>query len=456
MVLFLCSCSQKDIVKVPAKITIENADEMGAYTLAFKNRASSQSFNFKADGEWFIRIPEGADWFSVEPTSGRAENETVTVKVNVEENATYEAKSATLAFVCDKLEQKALLYITQESMTKLVLNASELSVFTDGGSIDLSVETTNVPDWTANSSVEWATAKKNHLGSVNIVFAKNTTGAERSGKVTLVSSNDSELSAEVSFTQSALQAVKPDVFDISFNVDGSATDACGHPVLYTAGNGTSTTFNSSLGLYSTTYNMEMGGSNKIDNGSALTGVLHSVKYDDAITGTLADGFSLEAIMTIGKEPNGSETKFLSSTQGGGTALMVGNTGRGKEIEFIYNASATGSSSWHFCKSGIVPEAGRQYHVVGVWDQAKGVSYIYVDGKLCGTLEDGDKAPLVYRQQQLATKYFCIGGNINNANGQSFNGLWNGSVVVAKMYGNPISAEQVAAAYASTPAIKIIK
>ena len=43
----LASCAPEEITRVPAKMSLSNADEMGAAALTFSNRAETKEFSFK-------------------------------------------------------------------------------------------------------------------------------------------------------------------------------------------------------------------------------------------------------------------------------------------------------------------------------------------------------------------------------------------------------------------------
>ena len=55
---------------------------------------------------------------------------------------------------------------------------------------------------------------------------------------------------------------------------------------------------------------------------------------------------------------------------------------------------------------------------------------------------------------MTPHHLAVTGNYNGET--SFNGAWNGSVVVARMYDSPLTAEQVAAKTELNGKIKIVK
>jgi hypothetical protein len=108
------------------------------------------------------------------------------------------------------------------------------------------------------------------------------------------------------------------------------------------------------------------------------------------------------------------------------------------MTFLPNVSTTGSSTWRWCTSGIVPQARRFYHLVGVWDKSKGKAYVYVDGELRNTITASGS--LVFPSSGCT--WFCIGGDPGSAEGAQAG--WTGDIVLARVYDKPLGAEEVSA------------
>ena len=106
----LASCAPEEITRVPAKMSLSNADEFGASALVFSNRAETKDFSFTADGDWYIRIPKECDWLTVTPASGTGD---ATVKFSTKLYEAEKARTASVAFVCNNIEQKGVLNVTQ-------------------------------------------------------------------------------------------------------------------------------------------------------------------------------------------------------------------------------------------------------------------------------------------------------------------------------------------------------
>ena len=160
---------------------------------------------------------------------------------------------------------------------------------------------------------------------------------------------------------------------------------------------------------------------------------------------LADGHSLEVLFMLGEDPGDvGEIKMFSSMEAGGTGFLITDKSRGREITFLPNTTYEGDKAWRWCRSGIVPEVGRYYHVVGVWDKDAGKARIYVDGELKNTVA----APGTLNfPNGAASNWLCVGGDPSGASCQS---AWNGDVVIARVYDAALDDAQVAKLWEKAP------
>lgn len=134
----LSSCAPEEITRVPAKMSLENADEMGVATLTLSARVETKSVSFTADGDWYIRIPKDCDWLTVSPASG---NGNATVNFTTKAYEEFVPRKAKVAFVCDNLEQKAILEVTQQQKFFLEPKPLTTVVPKTGGEYVVDVET---------------------------------------------------------------------------------------------------------------------------------------------------------------------------------------------------------------------------------------------------------------------------------------------------------------------------
>ncbi|MGN0233552.1 MAG: LamG-like jellyroll fold domain-containing protein [Bacteroidaceae bacterium] len=225
-----------------------------------------------------------------------------------------------------------------------------------------------------------------------------------------------------------------DLLDIVFNEDGSATDVS--PM-----NNIVDTRGTPEISYNETYKRNMA---YFDNpyGGAGTNA-YGVDYEDndVFIEKIASGHTLETICMLTydseKIPN-SEAKPFSSMEGGGTGFLVTKISDPRQNEFCFlpNVSTSGASTWRWTTCGFVPERGRFYHVIGVYDAENGKARIYVDGKLCNEIA----TPGAFRFASEGCRWFCIGGDPGDK--KAIGNAWRGSVVLARAYGKALTDEEV--------------
>lgn len=260
-------------------------------------------------------------------------------------------------------------------------------------------------------------------------------------KVRAVGGADSDWSQTVSATTSDAgpEPLLPtaDLLDIVFRNDGTAADnsPAATPVQTLEGTAMMTYYNELYARYTAHFNHTPGTS--VNEGFYKADYSGSTRFQQA----LADGHTLEAVFKLDERPDGSaELKMFSSMSSGGTGFLVSKADKGTELTFLPNVSTTGKSNWIWTKSGITPEAGRYYHVVGVYNKQEAKTYIYVDGELKGTMP----APGNYVPPTTTTSYwFGIGVDASATVGQN---AWKGDVAIARVYDAPLTAEKVKALY----------
>lgn len=163
---------------------------------------------------------------------------------------------------------------------------------------------------------------------------------------------------------------------------------------------------------------------------------------------------MECVFALGGAHTNVETKAFGATQSGGFAIMIGNSNTGtnngdsstyqrdQSIEFIQH----NGSGWNFAVSHVQPVVGQLYHVFGVWDGQD--IKCYVDGELKATV--GAKG----FKHKGGNHYMGVAGNYSTD--VKFNGSWNGTVVIARLYDSPLTAEQIAAKTELNGNVKIVK
>jgi hypothetical protein len=185
---------------------LENADELGASPLTFSNRAETKTVNFTADGDWYIRVPKDCDWLTVSPKEGSAGDVAVNISTKLYEAE--EARTATLAFVVDGLEQKATLDVTQLQKFFLEVTVDNPVLGKTGGEFTFPVATNGTYDVNIKigegSEANWLTLVESDAKAISF----NATAIQskmNSAVVTLTCVEDPTLVYEFTLSQKNLQ-----------------------------------------------------------------------------------------------------------------------------------------------------------------------------------------------------------------------------------------------------------
>ncbi len=230
---------------------------------------------------------------------------------------------------------------------------------------------------------------------------------------------------------------KADILDVVFNDDGTAYDAS--PMdnkVEVIGKEMMTTY------YNENYKRVVPRLSNPWSGNGATYYKVDYENNQAFKDAIANGHTLELLVmadyTIGSLPD-AECKPFSSHQSGGTGLMVAKTNKSANgtNDFAFLPHTGGSYRWVL--SGVHPEPGIYYHVVGVYNKEEGKGYIYVNGELKGTAD----TPGDFQFASAGNVWFGIGADPNGATG---NTAWNGEVAIARIYDTPLKADQIAALY----------
>ncbi len=315
----------------------------------------------------------------------------------------------------------------------------------EGGNVVFTVESDG--EWIYDldlSRTDWLSDVTLDGNTLAIIVEENLVSAPRSVEVKFISVYDTTLTKNVILTQAGAPEVpapeppKADLLDVVFNSDGTAEDLSPlkNEIRYFPG--------SNLSFYYHEGYERIVSSFKNTPGVGAKDSYYRVDYyeNETFKTGLDDGHTLEVVFRSDRNDDGKEYKPFSAHQGGGTGFLItkdGYAGKPADITFLPNVSETGGSKWVWARSGVYPEIGRYYHVVGVYDKDAEKAYVYVDGEQKAVVD----APGNLRHASTGAQWFAIGGdaapnNVGNA--------WNGSVALARVYNNPLTAEEVAMLY----------
>lgn len=202
----MISCVQEEPTRVPAKMDLENVDELGKAALTFSNRAETKTVNFTADGDWYIRVPKDCDWLTVSPKEGTAGDVAVNISTKLYEEEA--ARSASLAFVVDGVEQKTTLAVTQLQKFFLEVTVDNPILGKTGGEFTFPVSTNGTYDVNiaigSTSEANWLTLVES--GAKAVTFnAAAIQGKRNDAVVTLTCKEDPSTSYEFTLSQKNLQ-----------------------------------------------------------------------------------------------------------------------------------------------------------------------------------------------------------------------------------------------------------
>lgn len=230
------------------------------------------------------------------------------------------------------------------------------------------------------------------------------------------------------------------LLDVAFRADGSAYDrsAYGRTVKYVPKDGCLSVYkNYNFGGYVANFTPATMGSN-------FAAGFYQFDYNGNSTfkSDLEDGFSMETLFRLDQSVSGltKEIKMFSSQNAGGAGLMISKNDKGNEITFLPNVTTTSSSNWIWTRSGITPQKGQYYHVVGVYDKTNQKTHIYVNGAPAGSYD----AIGNYRHPNSGSHWFCVGGDAGTNN--IAEATFDGDIAIARIYSEPLSASKVTELY----------
>jgi len=191
-------------------------------SVSFDSEGGSTMVSFSTNSSWEASCD--ADWISIEPSSGDGDD---SIMVTVEENTTYEERTATITIVVDG--EEITIEITQAAAEtpSAKVSPQSLSFEAEGGSQSISL-TANYA-WTAESDASWLTLSpasgeaSDDAQSISVKADANEAYTSRSATITFTLS-DGQTKATVSVSQAAAEEPKVSVTpsSVSFEYGGGS------------------------------------------------------------------------------------------------------------------------------------------------------------------------------------------------------------------------------------------
>ena len=239
------------------------------------------------------------------------------------------------------------------------------------------------------------------------------------------------------------------MLDFVFNEDGTASDASPNKYTITtkSGDQLSTVLNTNYNGYMARFTHTAG--------ATMASGYYEYDYsgNTEFQNKLADGYSMEAIVMLDFDLEAyrtgaateKELKPFASTEKGGTGFLVAKMEQGQELAFITNMKKSdGTTEWIWGKTGVVPEPGRYYYLVGVWDKENNEVRVYLDGQLKLTVPTTGTYNPARSDDVYDCRRFVVGGDPanNKTVSKQHNGAWPGDVAMARVYDEALTTEWV--------------
>lgn len=398
-------------------------------------KAQNVNFTVLATQDWRAEV-SGDPAFSLPVKSGGVGKNTLSMLAQSNESGAI--RQGVVSFYLGN-ELKAEFNVTQkEQLPYIEVTPADVTLAADGEVLVLNVDT-NQSSWNFDLDIqakEWLVETGRTESSVTFTVGENESGAVRSADILFHGVTNPEVMCYVSVTQAIPAAPPTDyILDVNFNADRSAYD--GSTLGMTVDNtrldaDVTVGYNERYGRYSASFNNPAIARSNLETGYYLIPYTTS----DDFAKKLSDGFSYELLFRSFYDPTAKQVKPFSSTQAGGTGMCFRNsTG---EINFECHVGG----SWKELYSGILPDKNVYYHVVGTWSKENGVATLYVNGVQTASVNAvGD---FKFMDTSVDARWFGIGADPSGANkGEA---SFYGEVVIARLYDNPMSAEEVKALY----------
>lgn len=432
--LMLWACKEEDYYTKRVQImnvSGPNGSEISEYVADGKSQVLT--YTVIATTDWKVSLSSSD--FSLNPTSGGVGKTAVSVTLPV--NETGSSRSSNLTFMCSDGTTKEFVISQKAQKPYLEIDVHDVTITGDGETFVVNVDT-NQPEWSYEFGDDAGWVVEQNRTGVQVTFSvlENTSGAKRSVDIRFYATDAPELMDYVSVVQNIpVAAPVADLFDVVFNEDGTAYDgsAMKMDVKYDRrDNDMSVAYSEKYDRYVAKFN------NATIARSSLAAGYYYIPYtttSDFAT-KLADGFSYELVFCSYTDPTAKQVKPFASTQAGGTGMCFrASTG---EINFEVHVGG----SWCELYSGVLPQKSQYYHVVATWDKANGMALLYVDGQL--TASKNTSGDFKFMDTSVDARWFGIGAD-PNAKDQGEASFY-GEVVIARLYDNPMSSDEVKALY----------
>lgn len=197
MLFFAASCEKT----VEKEIVLDNETEL-ASSDAVKGEGGSFTLKFTAPDAWTAAVEGTAEWLSVSPKDGAAGAASLAM-TTTENNESLDERSAVIVITSGSAKKSVTL--KQAVGEVFALGTTSVEVKADGGAFTVGITTNLGYDVEVVKGEDWITFDKTTAdvknGDLKFTATANATGVERTGMITVCSSNQQCHSVKV--TQAA-------------------------------------------------------------------------------------------------------------------------------------------------------------------------------------------------------------------------------------------------------------
>lgn len=272
-----------------------------------------------------------------------------------------------------------------------------------------------------------------------------------------VCTNMAYMAAQNTFPQSAAGDLTPSkeyvLMDAVFNGDGTVQDLA---------NSTNTGAHTAVtkkGTPTTKWNEDFGRFSFVQTGTwgGTPTSWYEWTYNSDLEKTgIANGCTLEVLIKTPSDVTsnqGSESKILSATQGGGIGLLIssnepitsvqGGTKIANAITLIVGVSENSANKYYWCSAPTAVQPDTYYHIVGYYGGDNKTLKLYINGECVTTVTTTGTE--IFMPTNTNAARFCIGAD-PTTNTSTAEATFPGEILIARVYKSRVSESNIRALY----------
>lgn len=272
-----------------------------------------------------------------------------------------------------------------------------------------------------------------------------------------VCTNVAYMAAQNTFPQSAAGDLTPSkeyvLMDAVFNGDGTVQDLA---------NSTDTgehTAVKKIGTPTTKWNEDFGRFSFVQSGTwgGTPSSWYEWKYNSGAEKTgIANGCTLEVLIKTPSDVTsnqGSESKILSATQGGGIGLLIADnndidpnhagTKTKNAISLIVGVSENSANKYYWCSAPTAVQPDTYYHIVGYYGGDNKTLKLYINGECVTTVTTTGTE--IFMPTNTNAARFCIGADPTGT-ASTAEATFPGEILIARVYKSRVSESNIRALY----------